>query len=37
MTEPIRFPLLGEPLHASQTAGAALMLAGIYVVNRGSS
>jgi drug/metabolite transporter (DMT)-like permease len=29
-------PLLGEALHAVQAAGAALVLAGIYIVNRGS-
>ena len=37
LTALLAVPLLGEPLHASQAAGAALVLAGIYVVNRGSS
>ena len=37
LTALLAVPLLGEPLHSSQAAGAALVLAGIYVVNRGSS
>jgi drug/metabolite transporter (DMT)-like permease len=34
LTALLAIPLLGEPLHATQAAGAALVLAGIYVVNR---
>jgi drug/metabolite transporter (DMT)-like permease len=30
-------PLLGEPLNAAQLAGGALVLAGIFVVNRAPS
>lgn len=37
LTALLAVPLLGEPLHAGQAAGAALVLAGIYIVNRGSS
>ena len=37
LTALLAVPLLGEPLHASQAAGAALVLAGIYIVNRGPS
>ena len=37
LTALLAVPLLGEPLHASQAAGAALVLAGIYIVNRDSS
>ena len=37
VTALLAVPLLGEPLHASQAAGAALVLAGIYIVNRGYS
>ena len=34
LTALLAVPLLGEPLHATQAAGAALVLAGIYIVNR---
>jgi drug/metabolite transporter (DMT)-like permease len=37
LTALLAVPLLGEPVHGSQAAGAALVLAGIYVVNRGYS
>ena len=37
LTALLAVPLLGEPLHATQAAGAALVLAGIYIVNRGAS
>jgi drug/metabolite transporter (DMT)-like permease len=37
LTALLAVPLLGEPLHVAQAAGAALVLAGIYVVNRGSA
>lgn len=37
LTALLAVPLLGEPLHGSQAAGAALVLAGIYIVNRGYS
>ena len=36
LTAILAVPLLGEPLHATQAAGAALVLAGIYIVNRGA-
>lgn len=36
LTALLAVPLLGEPLHATQAAGAALVLAGIYIVNRGA-
>lgn len=36
VTALLAVPLLGEPLHALQAAGATLVLAGIYIVNRGS-
>jgi drug/metabolite transporter (DMT)-like permease len=35
LTALLAVPLLGEPLQVSQAAGAALVLAGIYIVNRG--
>ena len=34
LTALLAVPLLGEPLYATQAAGAALVLAGIYIVNR---
>ena len=34
LTAALAVPLLGEPLHAIQAAGALLVLAGIYIVNR---
>jgi drug/metabolite transporter (DMT)-like permease len=34
LTALLAIPLLGEPLHLPQVAGAALVLAGIYIVNR---
>jgi EamA-like transporter family. len=34
VTALLAVPLLGEPLSALQIAGGALVLAGIYVVNR---
>lgn len=37
LTALLAVPLLGEPLHATQAAGAALVLGGIYIVNRGST
>ena len=37
LTALLAVPLLGEPLQATQAAGAALVLAGIYVVNRGAA
>ena len=37
LTALLAVPLLGEPLHATQAAGAALVLAGIYIVNRGDA
>lgn len=37
LTAVLAVPFLGEPLHALQAAGAAFVLAGIYVVNRGSA
>jgi len=37
ITAILAVPFLGEPLHATQAAGAALVLAGIYIVNRGSA
>ena len=37
LTALLAIPLLGEPLHVTQVAGAALVLAGIYIVNRGSA
>jgi drug/metabolite transporter (DMT)-like permease len=40
LTALLAIPLLGEPLHAAQAAqaaSAALVLAGIYIVNRGSA
>lgn len=36
VTALLAVPLLGEPLHATPAAGAALVLAGIYIVNRGA-
>ncbi len=36
VTAILAVPLLGEPLHGMQIAGAALVLAGIYIVNRGT-
>ena len=37
LTAVLAVPLLGEPLHATQAAGGALVLAGIYIVNRRSA
>lgn len=37
ITALLAVPLLGEPLHGIEVAGAALVLAGIYIVNRGSA
>lgn len=37
LTAVLAVPLLGEPLHASQAAGGALVLAGIYIVNGAQS
>jgi drug/metabolite transporter (DMT)-like permease len=37
LTALLAIPLLGEPLHATQIAGAALVLAGVYLVNRQAS
>ena len=37
LTAVLAVPFLGEPLHATQAAGAALVLAGIYIVNRGDA
>ncbi len=34
LTALLAVPLLGEPLHPTQAVGAALVLAGIYIVNR---
>jgi drug/metabolite transporter (DMT)-like permease len=34
LTAVLAIPLLGEPLHPAQIAGGALVLAGIYIVNR---
>lgn len=34
LTALLAIPLLGEPLHTAQIAGGALVLAGIYIVNR---
>ena len=34
LTALLAIPLLGEPLHSAQIAGGALVLAGIYIVNR---
>ncbi len=36
VTAILAVPFLGEPLYATQAVGAALVLAGIYIVNRGS-
>ena len=36
LTALLAVPLLGEPLDATQAAGAAVVLAGIYIVNRRS-
>jgi drug/metabolite transporter (DMT)-like permease len=36
ITAILAVPFLGEPLHLTQAAGAALVLAGIYIVNRGT-
>jgi drug/metabolite transporter (DMT)-like permease len=35
LTALLAVPLLGEPLHATQIVGGALVLTGIYIVNRG--
>ncbi len=37
LTAVLAVPLLGEPLHVTQAAGAALVLVGIYIVNRGNA
>jgi drug/metabolite transporter (DMT)-like permease len=37
LTALLAVPLLGEPLHATQVVGAALVLVGIYIVNRGAA
>ena len=37
LTAVLAVPFLGEPLHATQAVGAALVLAGIYIVNRGDA
>ncbi len=37
LTAVLAVPLLGEPLQVTQAAGAALVLVGIYIVNRGNA